>query len=128
MIHGIGTDILHINTIEPSVRDEDSPFVRKVYTVKETELIQSRPVPLYCYATRFAGKEAVFKSLGVDGDAVRLNEIEILETEYNQPVVILHGRAASLAEKFGIDRIHISLSYDTDYITAFAVAECGKQV
>ena len=61
MIHGIGTDILNIQTIAPSVADRSDPFVRKTYTEKELELIDSRPLPLYCFATRFAGKEAVFK-------------------------------------------------------------------
>lgn len=122
MIHGIGTDILHIKTIAPSVADLDDPFVRSVYTKKELEIIQSRQIPLYCFATRFAGKEAVFKSLGVDGDSLRLNEIEILETSFEQPLVILHGKAKALAASFGITKILLSLSYDTDYAVAYATA------
>jgi len=30
MIYGIGTDILNIKTIEPSVRDPESSFVKKI--------------------------------------------------------------------------------------------------
>ena len=30
---------------------------------------------------KFAGKEAVFKALNLNGNAIRLNEIEILENE-----------------------------------------------
>ena len=41
MIHGIGTDILNIQTIAPSVADRSDPFVRKTYTEKELELIDS---------------------------------------------------------------------------------------
>ena len=63
MLYGIGTDILNINQIESSVSDRQDPFVRKIYTPAEIELIESRPLPLYSYATRFAGKEAVFKAL-----------------------------------------------------------------
>ena len=122
MIIGIGTDILNLKTIRPSVQDPEDSFVRKTYTEKERSLIASRPLPVYSYATRFAGKEAVFKSLNTDGDALRLNEIEILENENGQPTVHLHGRAAALAKEKGISHIFISLSYDTDYATAFAVA------
>lgn len=122
MVHGIGTDILNIKTIEPSVSNTEDSFVQKIYTKKELKLIQSRDLPLYCFATRFAGKEAVFKSFGTHGDAFRLNEIEILENSFGQPVVFLHGKARALAKKLGIQDILISLSYDTDYAVAFAAA------
>ena len=121
MIHGIGTDLLNIKTIEPSVRNADDPFVKKIYTGKELELIQSRPNPLFSYATRFSGKEAVFKAFRVHGDAFRLSDIEILEDINSAPVVILHGKAKALAQELGIKEVHISLSFDEDYASAFAV-------
>ena len=34
MIIGIGTDILNIHTIEPSVQNPDEPFIRKTYMKK----------------------------------------------------------------------------------------------
>ena len=98
MLYGIGTDILNIHQIESSVSDLQDPFVRKIYTPAEIELIESRPLPLYSYATRFAGKEAVFKALNLNGNEIRLNEIEILENENGQPQVTLHGRAEQLAK------------------------------
>lgn len=122
MIHGIGSDILNIKTIAPSVVNVNDPFVKKIYTKKELDLIQSRDLPLYCFATRFAGKEAVFKSLGIHGDSIRLNEIEILENNIGQPQVILHGKAKKLAQQLHIETIFISLSYDTDYAVAYATA------
>ncbi|MCQ4671119.1 holo-ACP synthase [Lactonifactor longoviformis] len=122
MIYGIGTDILNIRNIEKAVSDITDPFVRKTYTENEIALITSRPLPLYSFATRFSGKEAVFKSLSADGNSLRLNEIEILENELGQPTVTLHGNAKKLAEAKGISQILISLSYDTDYAVAFATA------
>jgi phosphopantetheine--protein transferase-like protein len=79
---------------------------------------------LNSYATRFSGKEAVFKSLSLPGDSIRLNEIEILENEIGQPVVTLIGDAKRHAEQKGITAIYISLSCDTEYASAFAVAVC----
>ena len=122
MTLGIGTDLLHIQTIAPSVTDPGEPFVRKIYTEKELALILSRPVPLYSFATRFAGKEAVFKCFRTHGDAFRLNEIEILEDKNGVPAVSLHGKAARLAREKGIREILISLSYDGEYAMAFAEA------
>jgi phosphopantetheine--protein transferase-like protein len=77
-------------------------------------------VPLYSYATRFAGKEAVFKALHINGEDIRLNEIEILELENGQPFITLHGKAERISKERGISQIHISLSYDTDYAIAYA--------
>lgn len=121
MIHGIGTDILKIDRIALCVTyGNDDPFIIKTYTENELALISNRPSPLYSYATRFAGKEAVFKALGIGGDDIRLNEIEILERENGQPYVTLYGKAKEIAEKKGITQVLISLSYDTDYAIAYA--------
>lgn len=123
MLYGNGTDLLKINNLQPFIDHLDDPFIIKTYTDKELALILSRPTPLYSLATRFAGKEAVFKCLSVHGDAIRLNEIEILENEIGQPTVTLLGNAKVLADQKGITQILISLSYDTDYAIAFATAE-----
>lgn len=122
MIIGIGTDILKISNIEHAVSDLSDPFIQKTFTLRELDLICSRQIPLYCFATRFAGKEAVFKSFSVGGNAIRLNEIEILENEIGQPIVILHGNAKNIAKLKNIHSILISLSFDTDYAVAFATA------
>jgi len=123
MILGIGTDILNIRHITHSVSSSVDPFVQKTFTKNEIDLILSRDNPLFSFATRYAGKEAVFKSLSLHGDTIRLNEIEILEDETGQPVVTLWGKVKEKAEQKGITAIRLSLSYDTDYELAFSVAE-----
>ena len=127
MIYGIGTDILKISSIASGTADLNDPFVQKTYTPKEIALITSRPIPQNSFATRFSGKEAVFKALNIYGNDIRLNEIEILENENGQPTVILHGNALRLAEQKGISRILISLSYDTDYAVSYATALLGQE-
>ena len=119
---GIGTDIIRIKQLDFVTKDLDDPFIQKTYTPKELALILSRPAPLNAFATRFAGKEAVFKSFGVAGNIVRLSEIEILENEVGQPIVILHRNAKAIAKDKDICQVMISLSYDGEYAVAFAVA------
>ena len=126
MIKGIGTDILAIDKLKPVFSQEEyqkDSFVRKTYTPSEIEQAEERPIPLYFYATRFAGKEAVFKALTVTGEDLRLNEIEILSDETGRPHVTLHGNALLLAQKKEISQILISLSYEDHTAIAFAVAE-----
>ena len=126
MIKGIGTDILSIDKLTPIFEKEDylnDSFVRKTYTEGEIALAESRPLPIYCYATRFAGKEAVFKALTVTGEDLHLYEIEILSDETGKPYVTLHGQALLLAQKKEISQVLISLSYEDNTAIAFAVAD-----
>lgn len=126
MFSGIGTDILKIDRFVPVIDSKNRTldcFIQKTYTKNEIKLAENRENPLYCYATRFSGKEAVFKALGIHGDDIRLNEIEILEKATGQPYVILHGNADKIAKEKGIRQILISLSYEDDYAIAFALCE-----
>lgn len=122
MIMGIGTDILYIKNLNPASLLPGDAFLRATYTPAEQEAAAKREVPLWYYATRFAGKEAIFKCLGAHPNGARLSDIEILNDEIGAPHVTLHGALAAHAQQKGIYSVHISLSYDTDYAQAFAVA------
>ena len=120
MIYGVGTDILSLERLS-RILEHDGSFEKKVYTPRELELIRSRPEPLCCCATRFAGKEAVFKALRLDGNT-RWTEIEILSEPDGAPRVQLHGSAAQYAAERGVTAVQLSLSYEDTYACAFAVA------
>ena len=120
MIHGIGTDLLAIERIRSLYNSNpEDAFFRLTFTEQERSLILSRPAPLYSYA----GKEAVFKALRIHSDNIRLNEIEILEDKTGAPTVTLLGNARLLADQLQISFIHISLSYDTGYASAYVICE-----
>jgi len=123
MIVGVGTDILKIERIRNSFNDEHQAFLRKTYSVNEQNQAMQRPDPILYYATRFAGKEAVFKALGIECDLIRLSDIELLNNKYGQPQVTLLGNLKHKADEKQIVAIHISLSYDTEYAIAYAIAE-----
>ena len=101
-------------------------FLQRIFTAKERQQASEGPDATAYFATRFSGKEAVFKCLGIHGD-VRLGEIEILDGETGQPHVTLLGEFARIAGEKGVREIHVSLSYENDYAIAFAVAEGLKQ-
>ena len=123
MVIGVGTDILRIERIRNILDDNCLSFINKTYTAEECRQAELRPNPIMYYATRFAAKEAVFKSLGIDGSFIELNEIQILNNEQGQPFVTLYGKIKRLAEEKEVSHINISLSYETDYALAFAIAE-----
>jgi phosphopantetheine--protein transferase-like protein len=123
MILGIGTDILNANHLAESSLSPSDPFLKKTYTEREIAEAMTYLDAHSYYATRFAGKEAVFKTFGAHPDSIRLDEIEILGDENGAPKVTLHGRARRMAEAMGASHVHISLSYDLPFVIAFAVME-----
>lgn len=123
MVLGIGTDILKIQRIRVLQELNTDPFIRRTYTEKERQEALERPDPTLYYATRFAGKEAVFKCLGIHADDIRPNEVEILGSETGEPQVVLLGQAYEIARIKQIKSVKISISYDTDYAVAFAMAQ-----
>lgn len=122
MVTGVGTDILGMKRFRNVIEGDSDAFVNKVFTGKEREQASQSQDRVAYLATRFAGKEAVFKCFGIHGN-VRLSEIEVLDGETGQPFVTLLGEFTKIAGEKGVKRVHISLSYETDYAIAFAVAE-----
>jgi len=127
MIIGVGTDILKIQRVRDILNEENAPFLMKVFTAAERAEAKTRNKPDDYFATRFAGKEAVFKCFGEVPGEIRLNEIEILCGPCGKPNVHLSGSCLEHARVLGIKRIYLSLSYDGEYAVAFAVAEGRNQ-
>lgn len=125
MLRGIGCDIFKIERMKLILDDKAGrdAFLNHTYTKAELELIGSVPSPLFRYASHFAGKEAVFKALGISSNTrFYWREIEICYHETGQPWVVCHDTIKELCQALSIKEIHLSLSYDTDYAVAYAAA------
>ena len=123
MIYGIGVDILSTNRLEDLRGKYDDSFFRKTFSEKEYEAGVKRTDPIKYFSGRFAAKEAVFKALDIDSGAFRFSEIETLNNGSGKPYVVLYGRVKQFCEDKGIKRLHISLSNDKGYVTAFVICE-----
>lgn len=123
MIVGVGCDILLLSSIKEESLKPGASFLKKVFTKQEiAEGMKRNDSELY-FGIRFCGKEAVFKTLHMDGNKGRLNEIEILCDDIGQPQVKLHGTVLQHAKGRCIAEILISLSYDGEYAVAYAIAQ-----
>ena len=98
-------------------------LTKKTFTENEIAEGMKREDRQVYFALRFCAKEAVFKSLGLPGDYIRMNEIEIRTTEIGQPSVCLNGEVKIKAADRGITQVLLSLSSDSGYVMAFAVAQ-----
>ena len=88
-------------------------FVNRNFTEAEIDYCHSQPSPPASFAARWAGKEAVFKSLGVPskGAGAAMKDIEILPNDDGVPTVTLHGDAKLAAEMKGVGKVLVSLSH-----------------
>ena len=115
----MGVDVAEISRIEAAITRRPR-FVQRIYTEAEASYCQRMRRPYRRFATRFAGKEAVLKSLGLGARGINWTDIEILGR--GKPEVRLSGRVAERAGKLGVTRIEISLTHGEDLAIAVAVA------
>lgn len=119
-MHSVGVDIIEIERIEKALRRWGTRFLHRVFTEAELHICRNKGARL---AGRFAGKEAVMKSLGTGAKGVGWREIEILADRRGKPLVFLYGRAKTRADEIGLDKLAISLSDSRQYAIAFVVGE-----
>lgn len=117
MIHGIGTDIVYIPRILRILQKYGKKFLNKVYTEREIELSRkynSQEMQVKYFAKRFAAKEAFVKALGSGfSQGITMKDIEIYSDIRGKPYL-------TIGKDF-ISKIHLSLSDDGDYATAFVM-------
>ncbi|CAE6423597.1 unnamed protein product [Rhizoctonia solani] len=119
-LKGVGVD----QELISAVPSHNSTFVKRNFTDSEVNYCRSQPHPEASFAARWAGKEAVFKALGVKskGAGAAMSDIEILPDENGVPVVNLFGDAKKAADEKGIAKVLVSLSHSENVAIAFAQA------
>ncbi len=128
MIYGIGTDIVNVSRLEKG-EEFLNRFIKRCLSANEQQYMQRRAIfdlqsRIMYVAKRFAAKEAVSKALGTGfRDGIYLSDIEIISDELGKPFVELKSNALLRAKKVGIKTVHLSISDDTPFVAATAVAE-----
>jgi holo-[acyl-carrier protein] synthase len=120
MIHGVGTDIVYIPRVLRILQKYGEKFLGRVYTKKEIEISRkynSQEMQAKYFAKRFAAKEAFVKALGTGfSNGIIMKDIEIYSDVSGKPHIII---GKDFIHKN--HTIHLSLSDDKDYATAFVV-------
>jgi holo-[acyl-carrier protein] synthase len=117
-----GVDIIEIERIRQAALRHGERFLGRVYTADELICCRGRFESL---AARFAAKEAVTKALGtgVWREGITWVDVEVLrDGATGAPVLHLHGAAARLARRLGLNSWSLSLSHDRTRAVAFVVA------
>ena len=120
---GVGTDLVAIDRLAAAMARRPA-LAERLFTPAELATSQTGTAAARArsLAARFAGKEAVMKSLGAGMGQVGFTEIEITGGRGGAPGVVLHGRAAAAAAERDVATVLVSMSHDAGIATATAVA------
>ena len=122
MIYGIGTDIVQVSRITRWVRNPD--MIARFFNPEELMERGTEGARSQHYAARFAAKEAFSKALGTGLSGFALREVFITNEESGKPCLNVQGAAADVLKvRCGKCRLHVSLSHERDYATAFVIIE-----
>lgn len=106
---GLGIDLAEIDRVRRLYRKYGERFRGRCFTDHEWEYAHRYADPAGRLAARFAGKEAVMKSLSTGWRRLRWRDIEI--TGGGQPLVRLSGTAARRAEMLGVSRVLVTITH-----------------
>lgn len=118
----IGFDIIEVKRIESAVLRWGASFEKRVFTQRELDYCGKGPARMIRLAARFAAKEALYKALG---GGFGWQDAEVDSRPGTPPVLILHDKAKTRAEKIGAVDISLSISHTKDNAAAVVVALKG---
>ena len=116
---GIGIDLIEIERLERAI-ERRPRLADRVFTAAELAHANDKARPARHLAARFAAKEAALKALGIGG--LRLHEIEVEGGGDQPPRLRLHGEAAAIAEREGLE-LSVSLTHSRDMAAAVVRAD-----
>jgi holo-[acyl-carrier protein] synthase len=123
-IVGMGVDLAEISRVRRLLRKDPERFRKRCFTDHEWAYAQRFKDPSERLAARFAGKEAVMKSLGIGWRHVPWKDIEI--TGGGAPRVNLSGKAAQRAESIGVEKVLVTITHTNNQALVMAIS-LGKE-
>lgn len=118
-IVGLGVDLADIDRVG-SLLEKYPRFAERCFTDHERDYAFRFARPERRFAARFAGKEAVMKSLGTGWRRIGWKEIEI--TGGGKPTVRMKGNAAVRAEMLGVTEVLVTITHTDVSALVMAVA------
>lgn len=122
MIIGIGTDITEVKRFKKWI---DNPkMIERFFNQQEIQTSGTDNSKCQHYAVRFAAKEAFSKAIGTGISGFELKDVFIQKNDEGKPFLKVQNSAEKiLREKIGECRLHVSLSHEKEYATAFVIIE-----
>jgi phosphopantetheine--protein transferase-like protein len=122
MVYGIGIDLITVSDVERFL--ENPEYAADIFTEKELKLADVMMERHRFFASRYAAKSAVWKSVShlISGE-LNKKDIEVLAYDDGAPYVVIEGRLKELLEGTGITDIRISITTEGDSTCAIALSQ-----
>lgn len=122
VIVGLGIDTTELDRIQKSFERHGDRFTSKILHPNEQAALPKHPVAYI--AARFAAKEAAVKALGTGfTQGIQFQDIEIQSEPSGKPTLVLHNKAAEVADALSATRYHVSLTHGRDTASAVVILE-----
>ncbi len=123
--HGVGVDVVLVARLRRLLSDHPTA-VEELFTPAESAYAAGHRRPEDHLAARFAGKEAVFKALGMGlMDGLSWTDVEFTSAPDGHPVARLTGDAQRCAERQDVLELEVSLSHSGGIAIAQVLAVFG---
>ena len=118
-------DLCEVARVKKALESEHGQrFKERVYTAREIAYAERRVNRYERFAARFAAKEAGMKALGTGWrGGISWHDLEVANLPSGRPTLLLHGKAAEIAEKLGVRNIALSLTHTTEQAMAVVTME-----
>lgn len=119
MIVGIGTDLAEVERYRFD-EQRRAWFARRVYTDEEMRYAMRKRLWAERLAGFFAAKEAARKAFGF---AIPWREVGVSHERSGKPILRFFGGASELPKRFGVTRIHLTITHTETTAAAFVILE-----
>lgn len=127
MIYGIGLDLLDLERIERLHHKYGERFERHVLTLDEMNQYQSVGRKTHYLATRFSGKEAISKALGLGLRApMTLHSVSIISNKIGKPDLIFEAKLRQHLDDLRVNGVFVSFSHEGSLLSSYAIAESAQ--
>jgi holo-[acyl-carrier protein] synthase len=124
MILGTGFDLVAVSRFARFLARRGERGLARLFTAAELRYCLGHVDPTPFLAARFAAKEAFYKAIGTGmGPAGGWRDVEVVRLASGKPLLMLHGRAATLVHEMEVRTIHLSLSHTAETAGAFVIVE-----
>ena len=118
-ILGLGVDVVEINRFKKIKNNKK--IIKRIFTAYENSYCKNKN-QIFCFAKRFAAKEAFVKALGTGfRDGINLSNIEIRNSKLGMPsIVISKFLKKKIIKKFKLKKFKVFLSISDEKNYAIA--------
>ncbi|WP_407314573.1 holo-ACP synthase [Desulfosporosinus sp. SB140] len=113
-----GIDMIEIERVARAL-ERQPRLLERLFTMREREYLKGKAIQ--SYAARFAGKEAILKTLGTGLRGLSWHDIEIMAAPSGEPLVFLSSRAMVQVQVRGGSLVRVSLTHNRTQAMAFAI-------